>query len=317
MQHRIFIRVADGATEVLRWSDDRLAAALRETPDRASLVGSIHIGRVRIIDRALKSAFVDLGLDRLGILPLKKRGPDPTEGEAILVQVRRDGWDEKGPKLSRDIASEAMAMVPNPVPQPPAMLVTPPAPWARMLLELDPPGVADIVCNRRVDAGLVAEWCGKRASELASRVRFAPERDWSPGREAALDEIAQALEETAVLPDGGNLLFEPVRTLTAVDVNSAGLLRSAIDVDVAAAREIPRQLSLRNLGGIIVVDFIDIENRQARNEIVEALKEAAEIDPAIEWIGNMSRLGLVEIKRRRKGPTLASMWQGVLQEARA
>ena len=67
---------------------------------------------------------------------------------------------------------------------------------------------------------------------------------------------------------------------------------------------------MRNLGGIIVIDFIDLENRNKREQVLEALRQAVGIDPAIEWVGNMSRLGLVELLRRRAGPTLAEMWQG-------
>jgi Ribonuclease G/E len=58
-----------------------------------------------------------------------------------------------------------------------------------------------------------------------------------------------------------------------------------------------------------VIDFIDLENRNKRDQVIEALRQAVGIDPAIEWVGNMSRLGLVELLRRRNGPTLSEMWQ--------
>ena len=66
---------------------------------------------------------------------------------------------------------------------------------------------------------------------------------------------------------------------------------TALTVNLEAAREVPRQLALRNLGGVSVVDFIDLENRNKREQVMEALRAAAAIDPAIEWVGNMSRLG--------------------------
>ena len=59
---------------------------------------------------------------------------------------------------------------------------------------------------------------------------------------------------------------------------------------------------------VATTDFIDIEHRGKRDQVVEALREAVIVDPAIDWVGNMSRLGLVELKRRRGGPTLAEMW---------
>jgi Rne/Rng family ribonuclease len=149
-------------------------------------------------------------------------------------------------------------------------------------------------------------------------VRHAPRRAWEMNDAAANEEIATALQEEVALASGGHLLVEPVRTLTAIDVNSGdaggrrgeggGMNETALAVNLAAAREIPIQLALRNIGGVIVIDFIDIEHRGKRDQVVEALREAVIVDPAIDWVGNMSRLGLVELKRRRGGPTLAEMW---------
>ena len=108
------------------------------------------------------------------------------------------------------------------------------------------------------------------------------------------------------LPCGGNLLIEPVRTLTAIDVNSAdrdaqgrhgadGADRQSRGRARGAARSWRCAISAASS----VVDFIDLENRNKREQVMEALRAAAAIDPAIEWVGNMSRLGLVEILRRR------------------
>ena len=310
MRHRLFIAGGPEAMEMFRWSQERLAAAWRETADHASLIGSIHVGKVSTIDAALKCAFVDLGKGQPGMLPLKKSGANPTEGETILVQVRRDGWAGKGPRLTRDIKSEESiaGLAPS---GPPRLIVPAPPAWARFLAELDPGEVGEIHCDRRIDATGVQQWCSRHAPELAARVAHKPAREWSRTREEALEALEEALEETVTLPGGGMLLIEPVRTLTAIDVNSASAGMSAFEVDLAAAAEIPRQLSLRNLGGVIVVDFIDIDDRGRRERVVEALREAAGIDPGIEWIGNMSRLGLVEIQRRRRGPSLGEMWRGI------
>ena len=310
MRHRLFIAGGPEVQEIFRWSADRLAAAWRETADHASLIGSIHVGRVSAIDTALKCAFVDLGKGLPGMLPLKKSGANPTEGETILVQVRRDGWGGKGPRLTRDIKWEQDIVSTAPSGAPRQIVPAPPA-WVRLLAALDPADVSDIHCDRRVDATAVQQWCSRHAPELVTRVAHSPARDWSPAREEALEALEEALVETVTLPGGGTLLIEPVRTLTAIDVNSASAATGAFEVDLAAAAEIPLQLCLRNLGGVIVVDFIDIDDRARRERVVETLREAAGIDPGIEWIGNMSRLGLVEIQRRRRGPSLAQMWQGV------
>lgn len=314
MRHRIFIAVTDGALEVFRWSDGRLAQAIREMPETRPLAGAVFLGKVAKLEPSLQAAFVEIGLDRPGLLPLKKQGKQPNEGESVVVQVRRDERDGKGVRLSSSIQSETAYADKLAKATAPACLVPPPSAWQSCLAGLSPESVEEIVCDRRVDVAAVQAWCAIHAPELSPRVRHLPQRDWEPERGEIEEQIAAALEETVTLPCGGNLLIEPVRTLTAIDVNSAAATRragmelTALTVNLEAAAEVPRQLALRNLGGIVVVDFIDIDNRNKREQVLQRLRDAAIIDPAIEWVGNMSRLGLVEILRRRRGRTLVEMW---------
>jgi Ribonuclease G/E len=327
MQHRVFIAGGEEKLEVFRWSGGRLAQAIRETPETRSQIGAVFLGRVERIEPSLNAAFVEIGLARPGLLPLKKQGQSLTEGAAISVQVRRDEHEGKAVRLSATIHSEvayadqlAQARAQSRIP---ACLVPPPNAWQNCLATLDPAEIEEVVCERRVDVAAVQRWCAQHAAELSERVRHVPLRDWQPERAEVDDEIAAALEESVTLPCGGNLLIEPVRTLTAIDVNSAAATRkagmelTALTVNLEAAREVPRQLALRNLGGIVVVDFIDLENRNKREQVLETLREAAAVDPAIEWIGNMSRLGLVEILRRRRGATLTEMWAGDVERREA
>ena len=273
MRHRVFISGGEEKLEVFRWSDGRLAQAIRETPERRSQIGAVYLGRVERIDPSLNAAFVEIGLSRPGLLPLKKQGQHPTEGAAVPVQVRRDEHDGKAVRLSATIHTEtayedhlAQAKAQGRIP---ACLVPPPTAWQSCLAALDPAAIEEVACDRRVDVGAVQRWCAIHATELSERVRHLPVREWQPERAEIEEEIAAALEETVTLPCGGNLLIEPVRTLTAIDVNSAAATRkagielTALTVNLDAAREVPRQLALRNLGGIVVVDFIDLENRNA------------------------------------------------------
>jgi Ribonuclease G/E len=324
MRHRIFIAGGEERLEVFRWSDGRLAQAIRETPDTRSQVGAVYLGRLERVEPSLNAVFVEIGLDRPGLLPLKKQGQSWTEGAPIAVQVRRDEREGKAVRLSATIHTEiayeeqlAQARARGRIP---SCLVPPPNAWQSCLAALDPVEIEAVICDRRVDVAAVQRWCAIHAPELSERVRYVPARDWQPERPEIDDEIAAALEETVTLPCGGNLLIEPVRTLTAIDVNSAAATRksgmelTALTVNLDAAGEVPRQLALRNLGGIVVVDFIDLENRNKREQVLERLRAAAAIDPAIEWVGNMSRLGLVEILRRRRGATLAEMWGGARRD---
>ncbi len=125
-------------------------------------------------------------------------------------------------------------------------------------------------------------------------------------------QIEAALQDHVVLPSGVELLFEPGRTLCAIDVDSgsAGMRagqgpRNPLDVNLDAAEEIARQLRLRNIGGIIIVDFIDMRAPGDRARVQALLSERVADDPVPTQVVGSTRLGLMEITRARRGPTLA------------
>lgn len=119
------------------------------------------------------------------------------------------------------------------------------------------------------------------------------------------DEIAQALEPRVQLPCGGSLIIEETHALTAIDVNSArntgrtSHAETVLATNLEAAEEIPRQLRLRGVGGISVIDFIHLEDEAARARVLEVLKAGLTEDPAFIRAGPMSEFGLVELARRR------------------
>lgn len=316
----IYIGGLEIGREFFRWADDRLVQAWREAPGAVSRQGAVYLGRIVKLEQSLNAAFVEIGLERPGLMPLKKQNP-LHEGQAVIVQVKRDAREDKGVRLSTSLATTVDAVARAAGKTAPCCLVPPPEAWQSLLLSLAPQSVEAVICAGRADAERIAAWCRAALPDVASRLRYEPMRDWAHSRGEAIEAIAEALEEEVALPGGGQLLIEPVRTLTAIDVNSAaatgrsGVEQTALAVNLEAAREIPRQLSLRNLGGVIVVDFIDLQNRNKRDQIIQALRDAVGIDPAIEWIGNMSRLGLVELQRKRAGATLAEMWREVVAGA--
>ncbi len=205
------------------------------------------------VEQSLQAAFVEIGLDKPGLLPLKKQGTQPTEGDAVIVQIRRDGREEKGVRLTTSVKSlvDVTALASK---QPPARLVAAPAQWQNALEALEPEQVDSITCDRRVDVTPVSDWCRKYRPGMENKVAFLPDRDWVPSRTDIKERVGEALEEEVLLPGGGKLLIEPVRTLTAIDVNSAaataekGFERTALSVNLEAAREIPRQLGLAQSG---------------------------------------------------------------------
>jgi ribonuclease G len=115
------------------------------------------------------------------------------------------------------------------------------------------------------------------------------------------------------LKSGGYLVINPTEALTAIDVNSGRFVRgrdfedTILTTNLEAAREIARQVRLRNLSGIIVIDFIDMENAAHRDLLYQTLKEALQRDRARTTVYPMSPLGLVEMTRQRLGDSLAQV----------
>ena len=106
---------------------------------------------------------------------------------------------------------------------------------------------------------------------------------------------------------GGRLLIQPTAACVAIDVDGGG--RAPLDVDLEAAAEIARQVRLRNLGGTIIADFVDLPTRPERQRLEEALRKAFRGDPAPVEIHPMSSLGIVQISRARRGQPLAGLFQ--------
>jgi len=124
-------------------------------------------------------------------------------------------------------------------------------------------------------------------------------------------EIETALQRQVMLRSGGNLTIDETEALTVVDVNtgrfvgSKGLSDTILTTNLEAADEIARQLRLRDVGGIIIVDFIDMDRTRDRIKVYSAMERALEKDRARTKIVHISPLALVEITRKRTGESLA------------
>src|SRR3954469_14821231 len=151
MADQVFISLGPDRAELFRWSQDRLVQATTEREGESGPAGGVHLGRVVKLERTLNAAFVEIGLDRPGLLPLKKHDT-LSEGDAVAVQVRRDAREDKGVRLARFNAK------PNLIGErkPPALLVPPPMLWQTALQALVPERIDAIHCDRRTDAERVA-----------------------------------------------------------------------------------------------------------------------------------------------------------------
>lgn len=127
-------------------------------------------------------------------------------------------------------------------------------------------------------------------------------------------EIKTALQSKVNMPSGGYLYIQTTEALTVIDVNSGKFISSAtqdetiLKTNKEAVQEIARQLRLRNIGGMIIIDFIDMTSRIDKLAILEELEIALEPDKSKPQIGQLSDLGLVELTRHRQGQSLAELF---------
>ncbi len=127
-------------------------------------------------------------------------------------------------------------------------------------------------------------------------------------------EIKAALQTKVNLPSGGYLFIQTTEALTVIDVNSGKFVSSntqdetIVKTNLEAVHEIARQLRLRNIGGMVIVDFIDMNNRRDKLAIMEELELALEKDKAKPQVGQLSDLGLVELTRHRQGQSLSELF---------
>ncbi|GAM09029.1 ribonuclease E [Geobacter sp. OR-1] len=124
------------------------------------------------------------------------------------------------------------------------------------------------------------------------------------------EQIDQIYEKKVALPSGGSLVIEPTEALVSIDVNSGkttgerGVEDTAYKTNMEAAEEVARQLRLRDLGGLIVIDFIDMRDRKHMAEVEKVLKNALKLDKARVTVGKISQFGMLEMSRQRIKQTI-------------
>jgi ribonuclease E len=123
-------------------------------------------------------------------------------------------------------------------------------------------------------------------------------------------QIETAFQREVKLPSGGSIVIDPTEALVSIDINSSRATKggdieeTAFNTNMEAAEEIARQLRLRDMGGLVVIDFIDMNQAKHQREIEAKVKEATSSDRARVQIGRLSRFGLLEMSRQRLRPSL-------------
>ena len=298
------------AVQIALLADRELVEYHVDRPGRGHREGDVFVGRVTRVVPGLKAAFVDLGDGVSGFLSAREahqgNGAAPEigrlvhEGEAVVVTISKAATADKGPKVTRHVTD-------------------PEGKIAEAAAHIRPPGlvrrrkhlVAHLI-ERLGEAHIVVD-CPAKFARLRKRVD--PARlDLHQGTTplfaiADIDEqIDRALTPTVNLPGGGRVVFEPVRTLTAVDVDMGPAAERGADpfaVNMEAALTVARQVRLRNVGGLIVIDFLNMKGDDKGRQLADALRQAVADDPAEVALVGPSRFGVVEMARERRGEPLS------------
>ena len=179
----------------------------------------------------------------------------------------------------------------------------------RTMRDLFGPDVSEIL----IDEGVVYQQARKFLDEVmpqaARRLKSYSGAIPLFSRFCVEEEIEKIYNRRVPLPSGGHIVLEQTEALVAIDVNSGkyrdedDLEATALKTNLEAAQEIARQLRLRDLGGVIVNDFIDMETEANRRAVERALRVALKRDRAKSWISRISRFGIIEMTRQRVRPS--------------
>ena len=170
-----------------------------------------------------------------------------------------------------------------------------------------------VIVNDRKLFQKVKDYVGGITPKLADRVQFYDEAADDLAmfdRYHVKSQLRKALDKKVWLPSGGSLIIESTEALTVIDVNTGRNLGQTTLKDtifqnnMEAAEEIARQLRLRDIGGIIVIDFVDMDDQSQRKKMMKAFREALSRDKTRFFVIDMSDLGLVQMTRKRIGEGL-------------
>jgi len=160
-----------------------------------------------------------------------------------------------------------------------------------------------------------------RMSSYKDRIRIHEGRGPLFAKYRIEEQIQRSLSRRVALAGGGSLVIDETEALIAIDVNTGGDIRhrnqhaAILNTNLEAAEEIARQLRLRQISGIIIVDFVDMENPKDVNQLIEKVKDVLKNDRVSADFVDMTALGLVEITRKRQGESLADMLENAKFDA--
>lgn len=317
--------------------------AMRVLRPDASKIGGIYLGKIQNVAKNINACFVEIIPGELCFLPLREAGvahltnrpADGTlkAGDEIVVMVIRDAQKTKRASATADLSRMKQLLVKN------GSIHGSASEALQRLLEqaahkvcfsclLKPSEAAYEVLEQLVDSSEYSEILtddpqiyrqlseGDHPLLKQKSIRLYDDSAISLRLLYSLGRcMEEALDTKVWLKCGGYLVIEPTEAMTVIDVNSGKNEAKKMgedtyyQVNLEAAAEVARQLRLRNLSGIIIVDFINMAEKELQRDLLEALKNLTAGDPQHPRIVDMTPLGLVEITRKKSHPTLAEQFK--------
>ena len=376
MRREILVDIAEDEVRIALVEDGHLVELFIERTEEKSIVGNIYQGRVANVLKGIRSAFIDLGLERNAFLPLVDLPPDKREikrGDRLLVQVVKEPIGDKGAKASTRISlpGRFLVFMPNVEHIGISRKIVNDEERRRLreiINEITPPGAGFVVrteasghhkkdlireCKYLLNLwqmikkkkesigegylvhkafGLIFYVVRELFTEevdtliINSHAEYKQVRNYvkmmdphllrkahlhkrkSPLFEAhnLESQISKMKDQKIILPCGGSIIIEQGEALTAIDVNTGrfaggeSLEETAFLANCQAAEEIMRQVLLRNIGGLIIIDFIEMKQKKHREKVMNILHQQSLRDKAKIDLLPITKLGLVEMSRQRR-----------------
>jgi ribonuclease E len=237
----------------------------------------------------------------------------------VSVIIRTAGLDRSLSELTRDLTFQIKlwekVLETSQSVKYPTMLYEESDLATRVVRDYFTPDIREIIVDDKKTFASVKEFVGKVMPRYRSRVRL--HEDITPifSSFKIEEQVNIAFSREVELKSGGAIIIDSLEALVAVDVNSGkatteeNIEETAFKTNLEAAKEVAKQLRLRDLGGLIVVDFIDMQNPQHKFEVEKVLRESVADDKARIEIGKISKFGLLEMSRQRLRASLSSKIQ--------
>ena len=376
MKREILIDVAEDEVRIALVEDGHLVELFIERTEEKSLVGNIYLGKVVNVLKGIRSAFLDLGLEKNAFLPLVDLAPDKRQinkGDRLLVQIVKEAIGEKGAKASVKISlpGRYLVFMPNVehigisnrilddkergrlrtivkeiIPQGAGIVVRTEASghhrkdlireckyllnlWQiiekkretigeghlvhkafglifYVVRELFTEEVDNLIINSKAEYRQVRSYVKMTDPQLLRKLGLYKRKSPLFEMHNLEKQLSKMKDQKIFLPCGGSIIIEQAEALTAIDVNTGrfaggkSLEETAYLANSQAAEEIMRQVRLRNIGGLIIIDFIEMKQKKNREKVMDILRQQTLRDKAKIDLLPITKLGLVEMSRQRR-----------------